>query len=148
MDGRRSAISGLIQAGALVGPRLRTSLHPLQLSPAAGEVLRMLAVEPGLSCAYLARQLGVTRQSMYELIRTLVCRKLVTGLRRDEGPLAVWLTDEGLTTFKQLTALYDDAENRLFRCPDEQRLVLARLLQGCIEDLLFEGSPLAFAARR
>ena len=110
-------------------------LRPQGLSVSQYSCLELLARDPGLSSAALARGAFVTRQAMHQLLGGLRAAGLVEGERRGRGE-RLSLTPEGRTRLHAASAAVAHVEQHMLEPfgPQQRRRLHADLM-ACIDGL-------------
>jgi DNA-binding MarR family transcriptional regulator len=103
----------LSQVGALAAARFAERLADLDLQPGDVGILRLIAVDPGLSQQALARKLGVVPSRVVALIDDLQKKGLVTRERspKDRRNHELHLTDGGkgvMAQMREIGAAHED----------------------------------------
>ena len=123
---------------ALLRLRMEESLKPLGLTVSHYSCLFRLQREPGISASELARSVFMTRQSMNELLQTLLDRGLVErpAVASSGRALPVSLTPAGHAALAEAQTLVDAVEQRMLAAlsPAETG-ALAAALASCAEAL-------------
>ncbi|MET0134253.1 MAG: MarR family transcriptional regulator [Kibdelosporangium sp.] len=128
----------LKQAAAALRAALDAALRPLELTVPQYACLELLAQQPGLSNAELARGVFVTRQSMNGVLRGLQDRGLVT--RPATAPhgraLPTELTPEGRRQLRAASVAVRAVEQRMLApFPPARQDRLLRDLAACVAAL-------------
>jgi DNA-binding MarR family transcriptional regulator len=119
---------------SLLRRRMEESLRPLGLTVSHYSCLFRLRVEPGISSAELARATFVTRQSMNEMLQTLVDRGLVdrAAVASSGRALAVTLTPAGEAALAGAQEAVEAVEARMLSgLTATEASELARSLASC-----------------
>lgn len=131
--------------GNRVGYELKRVQHDLRLSMNAAlkelevttpqyAALSVLAEQPGISNAALARRSFVTPQTMNQILSRLEAAGLVERRAHPEHGrvLQAYLTEEGENLRKECASRVDALEERMVSgLSEDERLTLLELLRGC-----------------
>ncbi|HEY4225824.1 MAG TPA: MarR family transcriptional regulator [Pseudolysinimonas sp.] len=133
------AIGYLLKAAqSLLRLRMEESLKPLGLTVSHYSCLYRLQREPGISAADLARATFVTRQSMNDMLQTLLDRGLVdrATVASAGRALPVTLSAAGSVALDHAQAVVDAVEKRMLSglAPAETRS-LGNALAACVAAL-------------
>jgi DNA-binding MarR family transcriptional regulator len=144
MVNESTAIGYLLKnAQSLLRLRMEESLKPVGLTVSHYSCLYHLQLEPGISSAELARATFVTRQSMNEMLQTLLDRGFVerAAVAPAGRALPVSLTVAGAAALTRSQAAVDAIEHRMLSglTPSDTR-ALATALASCAT-ALEEPSP-------
>jgi DNA-binding MarR family transcriptional regulator len=126
------------QAQAALHAEMARALHEHGVTLAQFAVLVVLAEEPGLSNAELARRAFITPQSMGENLRELEQRHWISRRRHPAHSriLQTELTDQGRKTLQACEAEVLAIEERMLAgLGSDQRRQLATVLQACVAAL-------------
>ena len=119
---------------SLLRLRMEEALKPLGLTVTHYSCLFRLHLEPGISAAELARATFVTRQSMNEMLQTLVDRGLVerAHVASTGRALPVTLTATGAAALDRSQAAVDAIESRMLSgLTRAEATALAHALSSC-----------------
>jgi DNA-binding MarR family transcriptional regulator len=119
---------------SLLRLRMEEALKPLELTVSHYSCLFRLQLEPGISAAELARATFVTRQSMNEMLQTLLDRGLVerAAVASTGRALPVTLTVAGSTALAHSQAAVDAIESRMLSgLTPAETSALAHALASC-----------------
>ena len=125
-------------AQSLLRLRMEESLKPLGLTVSHYSCLFRLQLQPGISASDLARAVFMTRQSMNELLQTLLDRGLVErpAVASSGRALPVTLTDLGRAELARAQALVDEVEQRMLSGLDPaETAALGSALASCVAAL-------------
>lgn len=113
----------------LIRVRLEASLHDLALTPGQYTTLSVVKTGP-ISSADLARRVGITPQSMSEVIAMLERKGLITRTSRDENRRIadVALTAAGETLLRQAEGRVDILEEDLLHALAKDELANLRTM--------------------
>lgn len=113
----------------LIRVRLEASLHDLALTPGQYTTLSVVKTGP-ISSADLARRVGITPQSMSEVIAMLERKGLITRTSRDENRRIadVALTAAGETLLRQAEGRVDILEEDLLHALGKDELANLRTM--------------------
>jgi DNA-binding MarR family transcriptional regulator len=128
----------LKNAQAALHLRMEEALRPLGLTVSHYACLHILAAQPGISAAELARSTFVTRQSMNTLLQGLLERHLVARPARAAAgrALPTTLTPAGAEVLARAEVLVDEVESRMLsRLSADARRDLGLALTDCIGSL-------------
>jgi DNA-binding MarR family transcriptional regulator len=117
---------------------MNEALKELGVTTPQYEALSVLAEEPGLSNAGLARRSFVTPQTMNQILVRLEAAGLVERRPHPEHGrvLQAYLTEEGEKLRRECAKRVDAIEERMvYGLPEEERLGLLELLRRCSEAL-------------
>lgn len=126
----------LSQLGAHASQRFAERVAELGLVPSDLGLLRMIAVEPGLSQQALAKRLGVVPSRVVALIDALQQRELVERVRstRDRRNYELQLTEHGRAVMAGMREIGMAHEAELTGAlDDDERRTLGRLLAKLAE---------------
>jgi DNA-binding MarR family transcriptional regulator len=121
----------LSQVGALAASRFADRLAALGLLPSDVGILRLIAVEPGLSQQTLAARLGVGPSRVVALIDGLERKKLVARERsaKDRRNYELRLTKQGLGVMAKMREVGSAHENDMVQALSaDERRTLGELL--------------------
>jgi DNA-binding MarR family transcriptional regulator len=121
----------LSQVGGFAASRFAERLTVLGLQPSDVGILRLIAIEPGMSQQTLAARLGVGASRVVVLIDELERKDLLARERstKDRRNYELRLTDAGLGVMSRMREIGADHENDLVKAlSTQERETLARLL--------------------
>jgi DNA-binding MarR family transcriptional regulator len=119
---------------SLLRLRMEEALRPQGLTVSHYSCLFRLQLEPGISASDLARAVFMTRQSMNELLQTLLDRGLVerAAVAASGRALPVSLTSAGQAALSKAQAAVDAVEARMLAgLSENQTAALAEGLASC-----------------
>lgn len=119
---------------SLLRLRMEEALKPQALTVSHYSCLFRLQLEPGISASDLARAVFMTRQSMNELLQTLLDRGLVerAAVAASGRALPVSLTSAGVAELARAQAAVDAVEARMLAgLSENQTAALAAGLASC-----------------
>jgi DNA-binding MarR family transcriptional regulator len=122
------------EAQSLLRVRMEEALKPLGLTVSHYSCLFRLQREPGISASDLARATFVTRQSMNDMLQTLLDRGLVerATVAATGRALPVTLTAAGAAVLEQSQSAVDAIEARMLSAlSSTEASALARSLASC-----------------
>ena len=128
------------QVQSLLRLRMEASLAPLGLTVSHYSCLFRLQQQPGISAAQLARAVFMTRQSMNEMLQTLLERGLVDRptVAASGRALPVSLTASGAAALAEAQTAVDAVEERMLaRLGRADAAALAAGLTSCAAALEF-----------
>lgn len=123
---------------ALLHTRMDEVLRPLGLSVSQYVCLHLLAGNPGISAAELARSAFVSRQAMNTLVQALLDRGLVERpARPDSGrALPAVLTSAGAELLARAESVVDSVDQRMLSgLSKQQAAALREALAACTASL-------------
>lgn len=123
---------------SLLRMRMEEALRPQGLTVSHYSCLFRLSQEPGISAAALARATFMTRQSMNEMLQTLVDRGLVerASVAASGRALPASLTPAGRVELQRAQAAVDAVEQRMLSgLDDSEAESLASALVACASAL-------------
>lgn len=119
------------------------ALRSAAINPRQFSMLAVLARDPGISQAELARRVMITPQSVSESINRLITADLVTrGIAEPGRPAQLLLTDAGRALLRHAYPVVEDFNRTSFSALTvRERKDLTRLLQTLITSNLKPGNP-------
>lgn len=133
----------LKNAQSLLRLRMEESLRPQGLTVSHYSSLFRLQQQPGISASDLARATFMTRQSMNELLQTLLDRGLVErpAVAASGRALPVSLTATGRAELAEAQRAVDAVEQRMLAgLGSTEKSALASALASCVSALASDGS--------